>query len=62
MWEMSLRPERFSYDVEMYGMLTIGCGVYYASVIMGGIHFGGFCLVHDSLLFPSSGTYYKERY
>ena len=55
---MRLRLEWYLYDVETYGTLTIGCGVFYTSFIMWGIYFCGVCLVHDSLLFPLSGTYY----
>ena len=55
---MRLWLEWYLYDGETYGTLTIGCGVYYTSFIMLGIHFCGFFLVHDSLLFPLSGTYY----
>ena len=49
---MRLWLEWYLYDVETYGTLTIGCGVFYTSFIMWGIHFCGVCLLHGSLLFP----------
>ena len=55
---MRLWLEWYLYDVETYGTLTIGYGVFYTSFIMWGINVCGVCLVHDSLLFPLSGTYY----
>ena len=55
---MRLWLEWYLYDVETYGTLTIGCGAFYTSFIMWGMYFCGVCLVHDSLLFPLSGTYY----
>ena len=56
---MRLWLEWYLYDVETYGTLTIGCGIFYTSFIMWGyIFYSGVCLVHDSLLIPMSGTYY----
>ena len=47
---MRLRLEWYLYDVETYGTLTIGCGVFYTSFIMWGIRI----LVQQPMLYIAS--------